>query len=184
MFTLDEMTLFFWNVSNDARSQREGETKNKTVTGWVNCQQEALSTTGSQSSHALTHRSKASEVSTYSVPSLRAVAKITAGKHWLSDDDAYSDEVGGGAVSDNDEVGGVEREEARRSPFKGKQRANNNVCPVFSLLRRSLRICRASSLLHAARNPSLPSASVLPTKLASRPNATPATCGPNKLFLR
>ena len=183
MFTLDEMTLFFWNVSNDARSQQEGETKNKTVAGWVNHQQEASSTTGSQSSHALTHRSKSSEVSTYSIPSLWAVAKITAGKHWLSDDDAYSNEVGGGAVLDNDEVGGVEREEARRSPFKGKQQANNNVCPVFSLLRQSLRIYRALSLLHAARNPSLPSASVLLTKLASHPNATLAMCGPNKLFL-
>ena len=184
MFTLDEMTLFFWNASNDARSQREGETKNKTVAGWVNRQQEASSTTGSQSSRALTHRSKASEVSTHSVPSLRAVAKVTAGKRRSSDDDAYSEEVGRGAVSDNDEVGGVEREEARRSPFKGKQRANNTVCPVFSLLRQSLRICRALSLLHAARNLSLPSASVLPTKLASLPNATLATCGPNKLFLR
>jgi hypothetical protein len=62
------------------------------------------------------------------------MAKVTAGKHWLSDDDAYSNEVGRGAVSDNNEVGGMKREEAHRSPFKRKQQANNNVCPVFSLL--------------------------------------------------
>ena len=182
MFTLDEITLFFWNVSNDARSQREGDTKDKIVAGWVHAtrRQEALSASGSQSSHALTHRSKASKVSSMSVPSSQVVTRVTAGKFQMSDDDAYTNEVGGGAVSDKDEVEGVECEEARNSPAKGKQQANNKVCCVLSLLCRSLRFCRTSLLSNAARNPSPSSASVLPTKLASLLNATLATCGPNK----
>ena len=182
MFTLDEITLFFWNISNDARSQREGETKEKIVAGWVraNRQQGASSASGSQSSRALTHRSKASKVSSNSVPSSQAVTRVTAGKYQISDDDTHTNEVGRGAVSDNDEVEGVECEEARNSPAKGKQRANNKVCSVLSLLCRSLRFRRTSLLLNAARNPSLPSTSVLPTKLASLPNATTATCGPNE----
>lgn len=179
MFTLDEITLFFWNVSNDARSQREGVTKDKVVAGWVRAtrrQQEALSASGSQSSYALTHRSKASKVSSKSVPSSH-VSRVTAGKFQMSDDNAYTNEVDRGAVSDNDEVEGVEREDALNSPAKGKQRANNKVCSVLSLLCRSLRFRRTSLLSNAARNPS---ASALPTKLASLPNATLVTCGPSK----
>ena len=149
MFTLDEITLFFWNVSNDARSKREGETKTKLVASWVGetYQQKAVSATGSgsQSSYALAHRSKASNLSSYSVPSSQAVVRVTAtSKHRLSDDDTYADEVGRGAVSDNDEREGPEYEEARNSPLKGKKRANNNVRSILSLLCRYLSFCRAS----------------------------------------
>ena len=134
MFTLDEITLFFWNLSNDARSNREGETKDKFVASWVGAthQQEVASASGSQS---LVQRSKASNVSSRSVPSSWAVVRVTTSKRQLSDDDTNADEVGGGAVSDNNEIEGVECEEARNSPFKGKRRANNNVCSFSSLLR-------------------------------------------------
>jgi len=135
MFTLDEITLFFWNDSNDARSKREGETKDKFVASWVGAshQQEVTSTSGSQSSHALVHHSKASNISSRSVLSSRAVVRTTAGKHQLSDDDTYAGEVSRGAVSDNDKLEGAECEEARNSPPKGKRQANNNVCSVLSL---------------------------------------------------
>ena len=181
MFTLDKLTLFFWNNSNDARSQQEGETKDKVVAGWVYAthQQEAMSVSGSQSSYALAHRLKASNVSSHSVPSLRAMIRVTAGKYQLIDDATYANEVGGVAVSDNDKVEGVECEEARNSPLKGKKQANNNVRSVLSVLCRALRFCRTLLLSNAARNPSLPSASVLPTKLASLLNATLVMCGPN-----
>ena len=147
MFTLDEITLFFWNVSNDARSKREGETKDKFVASWVGAtsQQDAASATGSQSSHALASRSKASNVSSCSVSSSRAVVKVTTNKRRFTDDDTYADDVGGGAVSDNDELEGPECEEARNSPLKGKQRANNSVCCVLSFLHQYLRFYRASS---------------------------------------
>lgn len=182
MFTLDDITLFFWNISNDARSQREGKTKEKDIAGWVHAirQQKTSSASGSQSSRALTHRSKASKLSSNSFSSSQVVTTVTAGKYQMRVDDAHASEVGRGAVSDDDEVEGVECEEARNSPAKGKWRANNKVCLVLSLLCQSLRFCRTSSLLDAARNPSLPSASVLPTKLASLLNATLATCGPNE----
>jgi len=185
MFTLDELTLFFWNNSNDARSQQEGETKDKVVVGWVRAthQQGAASVSGSQSSYALARCSKASHVLSNSVPSSRAMISVTAGKYRLIDDDTYANEVGGVAVSDNDKVEGAECEEARNSPLKGKKRANNNVRSVLSVLCRSLRFRRTSLLFNAARNPSLPSASVLPTKLASLPNATLVTCGPNESSL-
>src|SRR5712691_8223714 len=135
MFTLDKITLFFWNISNDARSQREGETKDKVIAGWVRAtrQQGASSASGSRSSHALTHPSKASKVLSNSVLSSQAVTRVTAGKYQMIDDDAHANEVGRGAVSDDDEVEGVECEEARNSPAKGKQRANNKVCSVLSL---------------------------------------------------
>ena len=133
MFTLDEITLFFWNLSNDTRSNREGGTKDKFVASWVGAihQQEVASASGSQS---LVQCSKASNVSSRSVPSSRAVVRITTSKCQLSDDDTNANKVGRGAVSDNNEVEGVECEEACNSPFKGKQRANNNVCSFSSLL--------------------------------------------------
>ena len=136
MFTLDKLTLFFWNNSNDARSQREGETKDKVIAGWVHSthQQEAASASGSQSSYALARRSKASNVSSNSVPSSQAMIRVTAGKYRLIDNDAYVNEVGGVAVSDNDEVEGAECEEACNSPLKGKKRANNYVHSVLSVL--------------------------------------------------
>lgn len=136
MFTLDDITLFFWNDSNDARSKRQGETKDKFVATWVGTthRRGVTSTSGSQSSHALVRHSEASNVSSRSVPSSRVVVRATAGKHRLSDDDTYAGEVGRGAVSDNDELEGAECEEARNSPLKGKRRANNDVCSVLSLL--------------------------------------------------
>ena len=146
MFTLDDITLFFWNDSNDARSKRQGETKDKFVATWVGAthRQGVTSTSGSQSSHALVHRSEVSYVSSCSVPSSRVVVRTTAGKHRLSDDDTCAGEVSRGAVSENDELEGAECEEARNSPLKGKRRANNDVCSVFSVLRRYLRSYRAS----------------------------------------
>jgi len=136
MFTLDDITLFFWNDSNDARSKRQGETKDKFVATWVGTthRRGVTSTSGSQSSHALVRHSEASNVSSRSVPSSRVVVRATAGKHRLSDDNTYAGEVGRGAVSDNDELEGAECEEARNSPLKGKRRANNDVCSVLSLL--------------------------------------------------
>ena len=152
MFTLDEITLFFWNLSNDARSKREGATKDKFVASWVGATREtshearASAASESQSSHALA-RSKPSNlrtsrsISSRSVQSSQAVVNIAAGKCQLSDDDAYADEVGGWPMSDYDELEGVECEEARNSPLKGKQRANNKVRSrtVLSLLHRYLR---------------------------------------------
>lgn len=144
MFTLDEITLFFWNLSNDARSQWKGETKDKFVATWVDAahQQEVASASRSQSSRALAYHSKASGVSSHSVPSSRDVVGVMTGKRRPSDDDTYADGVGRWAVSDNDEVDGVECEEARNSPIKGMQRATNKACPVSSLPRRYLRFCR------------------------------------------
>ena len=79
MFTLDELTLFFWNNSNDTRSQQEGETKDKVIVGWVRAthQQGAASASGSQSSYALAHCLKASHVSSNSVPSSQAMISVT-----------------------------------------------------------------------------------------------------------
>jgi len=136
MFTLDELTLFFWNNGNDAKSQQEGETKDKVVTGWVCAthQQGAASASGSQSSYALACHLKASHVSSNSVPSLWAMISVTAGKYQLIDDDTYANEVGGVAVLDNNKVEGAECEEARNSPLKGKKRANNNIRSVLSVL--------------------------------------------------
>jgi hypothetical protein len=110
-------------------------------------QQEVASATrsGSQSSYALAHCSKASNLSSYSVPSSQAVVRVTAtGKHRLSDNNTYADEVGRGAVSDNDKHEGPEYEEAHNSPLKGKQQANNNIHSISSLLCQYLSFCRAS----------------------------------------
>jgi hypothetical protein len=138
MFTLDEITLFFWNLSNDARSNREGATRDKFVASWVGAAREtshvarASVTSGSQSSHAFA-RAKPSNlrtshsISSRSVQSSQAVVNVAAGKRQLSDDDAYADEVDGWPMSDNDELEGVECEEARNSPLKGKQRVDNKV---------------------------------------------------------
>ena len=136
MFTLDNITLFFWNDSNDARSKQQGETKDKFVATWVGTthRQGVTSTSGSQSSYALVHRLEVSNVSSHSVPSLQVVVRATVGKRQLSDDDTYASEVSRGAVSDNDELEGAECEEACNSPLKGKQWANNDVCSVLSLL--------------------------------------------------
>ena len=136
MFTLDKLTLFFWNNSNDARSQWEGETKDKVIAGWVHSthQQEAASASGSQSSYALACHSKASNVSSNSVPFSWAMIRVTAGKYRLIDNDTYVNEVGGVAVSDNDKVEGAECEEACNSPLKGKKRLNNNIRSVLSVL--------------------------------------------------
>jgi len=136
MFTLDDITLFFWNDSNDARSKWQGETKDKFVATWVGTThwRGVTSTSGSQSSHALVRHSEASNVSSRSVPSSWVVVRATAGKHWLSDNDTYAGEVGRGAVSDNDKLEGAECEKARNSPLKGKRQANNDVCSVLSLL--------------------------------------------------
>ena len=136
MFTLDNITLFFWNNSNDARSKWQGETMDKSVATWVGTThwQGVTSTSRSQSSYALVHCSEVSNVSSCSVPSLWVVVRATAGKHQLSDNDTYAGEVSKGAVSDNDKLEGAECEKAHNSPLKGKQQANNNVCSVLSLL--------------------------------------------------
>jgi hypothetical protein len=110
-------------------------------------QQEAASATGSgsQSSYALAHHSKASNLSSYSVPSSQAIVRVMAtGKHQLSDNNTYADEVGRGTVLDNDECEGLEYEEAYNSPLKGKQWANNNICSISSFLCQYLSFCRAS----------------------------------------
>ena len=136
MFTLDDITLFFWNDSNDARSKRQGETKDKFVTTWVGTThwRGVTSTSGSQLSHALVCHLEASNVSSCSVPSSQVVVRATAGKHQLSDDNTYASEVSRGAVSDNDKLEGAECEESCNSPLKGKRQANNNICSVLSLL--------------------------------------------------
>jgi hypothetical protein len=78
---------------------------------------------------------KASNLSSYSVPSLQAVVRvIVTGKYQLSDNNTYADKVGRGTVSDNDERKGPEYEEAHNSLLKGKQWANNNVHSISSLL--------------------------------------------------
>jgi hypothetical protein len=87
------------------------------------------------------------------------VAKVTADKPQLSNEDTYTNDVGGGAVLDNNEVVGVECEEAYNSLLKGKQWANNKVYYILSLLHRSLIFCRALLLLNAMRSLNLPSIS-------------------------
>ena len=154
MFTLDEITLFFWNLSNNARLKQEGATRNKFIASWVGSTQESsyvASASEPQSLHALAaHHSKPSDVctshsvSSRSIPPSWAVVKVATHKRQLSDDDTYANDGGGWAVSDCDELKGVECEEARNSPLKGKQRANNNVCSVLPLPHHYLRFHRAS----------------------------------------
>ena len=173
MFTLDELTLFFWNNSNDARSQWEGKTKDKVIVGWVHSthQQEAASVSGSQSSYALAHCSKASNVSSNSVLSSWAMIRVTAGKYWLIDNDTYVNEVGRVAVSDNDEIEGAECEEACNSPLKGKKQANNNIHSVLSVLCQSLRFLEDLVIIKCSKE-SQPSK----RKCASNQTSLPSEC--------
>jgi len=68
-------------------------------------------------------------------------------------EDAHASEVGRGAVSDDDEVEGAECEEARNSPAKGKQRANNKDLVIIKRSKES----KPSQRKRASNQTSLPS---------------------------
>lgn len=131
MLTLDNTTMYYWNLSNQARSTRHRAGKEH-IEDW----QAGLQTkprSGAQSSRGSTRSSGTTTSSSrlshsQSVRSSLVSVRGPSANRVTNGDDDNAGDLGG--VSDRDELEGKEYEDARDSPRKGKQRIDSKVCPM------------------------------------------------------
>lgn len=138
MLTLDETTLFFWNLSNEARARRASVTSQSPVANWVNAtvpgvppppvSQRSTSTLPSKvPSQTRTVRTMSTHSSRFQSSRSALSAQVSvkgyarAGRN-NEDEDSF---VGG--LSDHDELEGDEFKDAQNSPVKGKRRVDSKV---------------------------------------------------------
>jgi hypothetical protein len=131
MLTLDETTLFFWNLSNDARARRVSVSSQATVVNWVNAtvpgilpppvSQCSTSTLPSRApSQTCTVRMMSTHSSWFPISQSALSAQVSVkcyagvGRN-NKDEDSF---VGG--LSNHDELEGDEFKDAQNSPVKGK----------------------------------------------------------------
>jgi hypothetical protein len=141
MLTLDPTTLFYWSLSDDPPPKRmkysvmswakDIPTKASTsrVSSRTNSVKTSFSKPNTATAPALTNsRSQASASVLTSAISITN-SQVPEGIKIKQDPDAiYSFD---GALSDNEEITGVERDAAHASPFKGKKRLNSEVKYLF-----------------------------------------------------
>ena len=129
MLTLDNTTMYYWNLSNQARSSQRGVGKEH-VEDWqaglqTNSQSGAQSSRGSTGTSGTTSSQLSHSQSVRS--SLVSVRDLSANRV-TNGDDGGADGLGG--VLDCNELEGKEYKYAHDSPQKGKQRIDSKVCPM------------------------------------------------------
>jgi hypothetical protein len=138
MLTLDETTLFFWNLSNEARARRAGVTAQTPVANWVAVTVPGVPpppvsqlSTGTQSSRAPSQPRSVRTMSAHSSlfqSSRSALSTQVSVKGYARAGRNNEDEASFvGGLSDHDELEGDEFKDAQNSPVKGKCRVNSKV---------------------------------------------------------
>lgn len=138
---LDETTLFFWNLGNEARAERAGITAQTLVANWVNVTVPGLpsppvsqssTSTRTLSSRVLSQPRSVRTMSTQSSQSqsprsaLSAQVSVRGYARAARNNEDEGSFVGG--IFDHDELEGDEFKDSQNSPVKGKRHVNSRVC--------------------------------------------------------
>lgn len=132
LLTLDETTLFYWDLSSSTKKDRSGALAVADWSAEVKKKYGAPGSSNSKSNGTPSLTSSRSKTAGISQPSTRRPPSVASQTSALSNgikitglDDELIDR---GAFSDRDETVGQEYEDKKVSPAKGKVRLSSQVC--------------------------------------------------------